>query len=122
DAGRRLLALGAEAVTVCFLHSWANPAHEQRAAEILRGLDAGWTVNASSDLLSEYYEFERFSTATVHSFVQPMVKTYIDALKADLARGGYGRDVLFVQSNGGIMSSQSAASRPANLALSGPSA
>lgn len=121
-AGRRLLRMGADAVTVCFLHSYANPEHERRAAEILRGLDADWIVNASSDLLPEYYEFERFSTASVHTFVQPMVKRYVEALKGDLARSGYERDVLFVQSNGGIMSSRSAAEKPANLALSGPAA
>jgi len=120
--GRLLLHRGVEAVTVCFLHSYANPAHEQRAAEILRELNDTWTVNTSAEMLPEYFEFERFSSATIHTFVQPMVRKYVHELKRDLNEAGYDRDVLFVQSNGGIMSSRSAADKPANLALSGPAA
>lgn len=121
-AGRILHASGVQAVVVCFLHSYANPAHERRAKEILLAVNPDWIVNTSSDLLPEYYEFERFSTAAVHTFVQPMVQTYVGKLKDELGRAGYARDVLFVQSNGGVMSSASACERPANLALSGPAA
>jgi N-methylhydantoinase A len=121
-AGRMLRAKGADAVVVCFLHSYANPAHEQRAKEILQELDPNWLVNISSELLPEYYEFERFSTASIHTFVQPMVQKYVEKLKSELSQAGYKRDVLFVQSNGGVMSSALACQRPANLALSGPAA
>jgi N-methylhydantoinase A len=122
EAGRRLRAKGVAAVVVCFLHSYANPEHELRAKAILEEIGPDWLVNTSSELLPEYYEFERFSTAAVHTYVQPLVKTYVEALKRELVEAGYRRDVLFVQSNGGIMASRSAAERPANLALSGPAA
>jgi N-methylhydantoinase A len=121
-AGRVLKARGAEAVVVCFLHAYANPAHERRAAELLRSLDPGWLVNLSSELLPQIYEFERFSTAAIHTYLQPLVSRYVDALKARLGEAGYRNDVLFVQSSGGIMSSAFARQRPANLALSGPAA
>ncbi|MBI2527170.1 MAG: hydantoinase/oxoprolinase family protein [Candidatus Rokubacteria bacterium] len=121
-AGEVLRARGVDAVVVCFLHSYANPAHERRAGELLQALDPRWTVSLSSELLPEFYEFERFSTATVHAFLQPMVARYVGALKERLAGAGFHRDVLFVQSNGGIMSSATACQRPANLARSGPAA
>lgn len=120
--GRALKARGAEAVVVCFLHSYANPAHEERAKEILEEIVPDWVVNTSSGLLPEYYEFERFSTATIHTFLQLMVEKYAVALRDRLSDAGYTRDVMFVQSNGGIISSASACTWPANLALSGPAA
>jgi len=122
SAGRMLKARGATAVVVCFLHSYANPAHEQRAGELLRSIDPGWVVNLSSELLPQIYEQERFSTATIHTYLQPLVSSYVEALKARLLDAGYRQDVLFVQSSGGIMSSATARQRPANLALSGPAA
>lgn len=121
-AGRMLKARGAEAVVVCFLHSYANPAHELRAGELLRSLDPGWLVNLSSEMLPQIYELERFSTAAIHTYLQPLVSRYVDALKARLRDTGYRQDVLFVRSSGGIMSSATARQRPANLALSGPAA
>ena len=122
DAGRLLKARGAQAVVVCFLHSYANDAHERRAGELLRTLDAGWLINLSSELLPQMYEFERFSTAVIHTYLQPLVSSYVDRLKSRLGEAGYRHDVLFVQSSGGIMSSATARQRPANLALSGPAA
>ena len=87
-AQRRPHAEGArrEAVVVCFLHSYANPAHEQRAGELLRSIDPGWIVNLSSELLPQIYELERFSTATIHTYLQPLVSGYVEALKAPPAR------------------------------------
>jgi N-methylhydantoinase A len=121
-AARMLKARGAEAVVVCFLHAYANPAHEQRAAALLREFDPHWLVNQSAELLPQIYEQERFSTAAIHTYLQPLVSRYVDALKSRLADAGYRNDVLFVQSSGGIMSSATARQRPANLALSGPAA
>jgi len=121
-AARVLKARGAEAVVVCFLHSYANPAHEQRAGELLRGFDPDWLVNLSCEMLPQIHEMERFSTATIHTYLQPLVSRYVDSLKHKLGQAGYPHDVLFVQSSGGIMSSATARQRPANLALSGPAA
>jgi N-methylhydantoinase A len=121
-AAATLKARGAEAVVVCFLHSYANPAHERRAGKLLRNFDSNWLVNLSSELLPQIYELERFSTATIHTYLQPLVSRYVDSLKQRLSDAGYCNDVLFVQSSGGIMSSATARQRPANLALSGPAA
>ncbi len=121
-AGEVLQRAGVEAVVVCFLHSYANPAHERRARELLHQLAPDWVVTLSSDLLPEFFEFERLSSTTLHTYLQPMVARYVDALKGKLAAVGYRRDVLFVQSNGGIMSSATARQRPANLVRSGPAA
>ena len=121
-AADALDAEGIDTVVVCFLHSYANAAHERRTKELLLARHPDWLVNLSSDLLPELYEFERTSTATIHTYVQRMVTRYVDALKQRLETAGYRNDVLFVQSNGGIMSSAAAAARPANLALSGPAA
>jgi len=122
EAAEILRAKGVEAVVVCFLHSYANPVHERRAKEVLQGFHPGWLITLSAELLPELYEFERLSTAAVHTYLQPMVARYVGALKQRLAEGGFRRDVLFVQSNGGIMSSATACQRPANLARSGPAA
>lgn len=120
--GKILLEQGVEAVVIGFLHSYANPTHEHLAKTILQEINPNWIVNTSSDLLPEYFEFERFSTAAIHTFLQPMVQRYVKDLKIELESAGYKRDVLFVQSNGGIMSSSTACDRPAHLALSGPAA
>ena len=122
QAARVLKERGAEAIVVCFLHSYANPQHERRAGELLRAMDERWIVNLSSELLPQIYELERFSSATIHTYLQPLVSRYIEALRQRLQDAGYKQDVLFVQSSGGVMSSATARQRPANLALSGPAA
>ncbi|NML45710.1 hydantoinase/oxoprolinase family protein [Ramlibacter sp. G-1-2-2] len=122
QAARVLRARGAEAIVVCFLHSYANPAHERRARDLLREAEPDCIVNLSSDLLPQIYELERFSTAAIHTYLQPLVSRYVDALRQRLSAAGYRQDVLFVQSSGGVMSSATARQRPANLALSGPAA
>lgn len=119
--GEQLVALGAQVVVVSFLHSYANAKHELRAAEILRSLD-DWMVVGSAEVSPQFYEFERTSTATLHAFVQPIVDEYIEKLTDRLAQRGYVGDILFVQSSGGLMTSEVARSRPANLAVSGPAA
>ncbi len=127
EAGVRSVALklvqkGVQAIVIGFLHSYANPAHERRAAEIVRDACPDVVVNLSSELSPQMFEFERFSTAVIHTYLQPEVSNYVTAMKARLQENGYKNDVLFVQSSGGIMSSAMAKQRPANLALSGPAA
>ena len=67
-----------DTVAVCFLHSYANPSHEQQAAELLRG--AGFFVSLSSEVSAEYGEFERFSTAVINAFAMPAVGNYFGGL------------------------------------------
>ena len=111
---RRLKARGAESVAVCFLHSYANPDHERRAAEVLR--KAGFLVSASSRVLPEYREYERASTTCVNAYVSPLMSRYLAGLtrKAGLAR------LRVMQSNGGIISGRTAGEEAVRTILSGP--
>ncbi|MFP5378789.1 MAG: hydantoinase/oxoprolinase N-terminal domain-containing protein, partial [Vicinamibacteria bacterium] len=73
---------GVDAVAVCLLHSYVNPAHEQRVAARLA--EAGFVVSASHAVLPEYREFERWSTTVVNAYVTPLMARYLSALEAEL--------------------------------------
>lgn len=110
----RLRRAKVTAVAVGFLHSYANPAHEKRAAAILR--KAGFLVSASHEVLDEYREYERFSTTTVNAYVAPVVGSYLRRL----ARGVGGERLAVMQSSGGIVSWRASARSPVRTVLSGP--
>ena len=120
DAARKLLAAGCEAVVIHFLHSYINPAHERRAAEIVRGLWPNAYVTAGHAILSEYREFERGVTAAVNASVQPVLDRYLSRLRTELKAKGYDRDLLVMQGNGGTISSALIAEAAVNTVMSGP--
>ena len=120
DATRRLLAAGCEAVVIHFLHSYINPAHERRAAEIVRGLWPNDYVTAGHVILSEYREYERGVTAAVNASVQPVLDRYLSRLRNELKAKGFDRDLLVMQGNGGTISSQLIAEAAVNTVMSGP--
>jgi N-methylhydantoinase A len=120
EAAKQLLALGCEAVVIHFLHSYINPAHERRAAEIVRGLWPNAYVTAGHSILSEYREFERGVTAAVNASVQPVLDRYLSSLRTELAAKGFNRDILVMQGNGGTISSQLIARAAVNTVMSGP--
>ncbi len=120
DAARKLLALGCEAVVVHFLHSYINPTHERRAAEIVRGLWPNAYVTAGHAILSEYREYERGVTAAVNASVQPVLDRYLTRLRTELSAKGFSRDLLVMQGNGGTISSQLIAHAAVNTVMSGP--
>jgi N-methylhydantoinase A len=120
DAARKLLALGCEAVVIHFLHSYVNPAHERRAAEIVRGLWPNAYVTAGHAILSEYREYERGVTAAVNASVQPVLDRYLSRLRQELAGRGFDRDILVMQGNGGTISSRLIAHTAVNTVMSGP--
>jgi len=120
EAAKKLLGLGCEAVVVHFLHSYINPAHERRAAEIVRGLWPNPYVTAGHAILSEYREFERGVTAAVNASVQPVLVRYLERLRAELAAKGFDRDILVMQGNGGTISSRLIAQAAVNTVMSGP--
>lgn len=111
-----------ECVVVAFLHSYANTAHEQRAAEILRAANPDWEIVLSSDVVREYYEFERTSTAAVQGYLQPLVSRYVRNLTAKLAELQFSRQTLVMQSNGGLVPLRQLSTRAANIVRSGPAA
>ena len=116
----RLAADRVEAVAICFLHSYANPAHERRAAEIVRAALPDLPISLSSDVLPEYREFDRFSTTALNAYVRPRVAGYLDSLAADLARSGITAPLRVMGSNGGTWSAPAMAATPVHSMLSGP--
>jgi N-methylhydantoinase A len=119
---RDLLARGAEAVAITFINSYANGHNERAAAEALKAVWPNDYVNVSSEILPEIREFERTSTTVLNAYLQPVVADYLDRLEADLAAQGFAGQLLIVQSNGGVMTIETAKSRPVRTALSGPAA
>lgn len=120
EAAKALLSAGCEAVVIHFLHSYINPAHERRAAEIVRGLWPNAYVTAGHAILSEYREYERGVTAAVNASVQPVLDRYLSRLRTELNAKGYDRNLLVMQGNGGTISSQLIAEAAVNTVMSGP--
>ncbi len=113
---------GCEALLIAFLHSYANPEHERRAAEIAAGLWGSPYITRSSDILAEFRETERFGTAAINAYIQPRIHRYVSRLKTELREHGVPRDLVIMQANGGIMSAEAACERSVATVLSGPAA
>jgi N-methylhydantoinase A len=96
------LERGADSIVIHFLHSYINPAHENRAAEIVRRVWPNPYVTVGHTLLSEYREYERGVTATVNAAIQPVLHRYIERLARELAARGF-RAELLVMGNGGTV-------------------
>ncbi len=122
DAARRLLADGAEALCIVFLNSYANPANERAALAAVRAVWPNPHLAISSDILPEIREFERTSTTALNAVLQPVVGAYLGALDATIRTRGFTGEFLIVQSNGGVMSVETAQRLPVRTALSGPAA
>ena len=105
---------GVESVAVCLLHSYANPAHEQKIGQILR--EAGFSTSLSSEILPEYREYERAATTVVNAYVSPLMKQYLEMLSAALGN----TQLRIFQSNGGSISAEEASSQAVRTVLSGP--
>ena len=119
-AVQALIAKGCEALVVHFLHSYINPAHELRALEIARDLWPNAYLTAGHLILSEYREYERGTTACVNAAVQPILARYIERLRSELRSGGFDKDLLVMQGNGGTVSSAIVAEHAVNTVMSGP--
>jgi len=115
DAKRK----GAEAIAICFLHSYRNPAHEQRAAEIASGF-SDWFVTSSHELSREYREYERTSTVVLNAFVGPKVSRYVADLEKLLAGRGFHGMFFLMESNGGVADATTVKRLPVLLMESGP--
>ncbi len=115
-----LIEAGCEALVIHFLHAYANPDHEARAARIAAELWPNGYITTGHGLLSETREFERGVTAAVNASVQPLLERYVAALRAALAERGYGGDMLVMNGNGGMVSSRLVAREAAKTVMSGP--
>jgi N-methylhydantoinase A len=113
---------GVEVVAVCLLHSYANPRHEAVVEEVLAENAPDRTVVLSSDVLPEYREFERMSTTVINAYVQPIMAEYLERLEERLEELDIDAPFQIMQSNGGIMTAETASEKSAHTLLSGPSA
>jgi len=112
----KLCELKVDSIAVCFLHSYAFPQHEQRAAAALRA--EGFLVSASHEVLPEYREYERWATTAVNAYVAPLMARYLGRLQEQLGDA----KLRIMQSNGGSISAARAATEAVQTILSGPAA
>ncbi|MEV4900966.1 hydantoinase B/oxoprolinase family protein [Citricoccus sp. NPDC055426] len=117
---RELKAAGVEAIAVCLLHSYLNPEHERRIGQIVTEEFPEAFLSLSSDIVPLYREYERFSTTALNAFVGPRVSRYLDRLQTEAVAMGYGKEILLMQSSGGMVPIKEAAKRPVTLMMSGP--
>src|SRR5215475_13553680 len=117
---RRLRQQGTESLAVVFLFSFVNGAHERRVREIAAEECPGLHVSLSHEVMPAAPEFERTSTTLVNAFVGPKIERYLQRLVERLRGAGYMRDLLVMQSNGGIMTPEYIVHRPVTTLSSGP--
>ena len=113
---------GVEAIAIFFINAYANHSNEIAALNAVRGVWPDARVNISSAILPEIREFERASTTSLNAYLQPVVGEYLEQIETRLQADAFRGDVLIVQSNGGVMSAETARDTPIRTALSGPAA
>jgi N-methylhydantoinase A/oxoprolinase/acetone carboxylase beta subunit len=109
-----------EAVAVCFLHSYLDPAHEKRVAKLLEEQFPGPFVSLRHEVCPEYREYEAFNTVVVNAYVGPIMGEYLARLSRRLGDEGVEGDVLFMTSSGGVEPTETVSRRPVSMLLSGP--
>src|SRR5579875_1080438 len=110
-----------ESIAVSYLHSYKNPSHEKRTDKIISQLYPDVTVSISSDVVSEYREYERTSTTVLDAYVKPIVEKYLKKLERMLASRGFNGTLLIMRSDGGVMTASAASRSPISTVQSGPS-
>lgn len=121
-AAETLRDAGIDAVTVCFLHAYCNPAHEQRAKAIVREVLPNAYLSISSEVLPEFREYERLSTTVLNAAVGPRTARYLDRFLERVRELGVAQEPFTIHSNGGLMSAASVRQFPVRTCLSGPAA
>ncbi|MEH6590969.1 MAG: hydantoinase/oxoprolinase family protein [Halioglobus sp.] len=110
-----------EALTICFINAYINPAHEQRAREVASEIFTDTPISISSDVVPEMQEYERTETTVVNSYVRPEVATYVKNMQAALEeKMGADTQLSILRSDGGLASARASAESPVNLLMSGP--
>jgi len=119
-AAGKLAADGIEAIAVCFLHAYRNPAHERAAGEAIRALLPDVAVSLSSDVVAELWEYQRLVTTCANAFVQPLMNNYVRRLERELWQRGFRGALYLMHSAGGLVSPETARAFPIRLLESGP--
>jgi N-methylhydantoinase A len=124
DDVRRAIAClrgsGVEAISICFLHAYANPAHENHAKALIQELWPEVYVCTSCDVLAEFREFERFATATVNASLMPIMDRYLERFEQGVHELGIHNGPRVMQSNGGAVAPATVRQLPVNTFFSGP--
>jgi N-methylhydantoinase A len=115
-----LAEAGIESVAICFLHAYANDAHERRAEAILRERLPDLWITRSSEVCPEIREYERMSTTAANAYVQPLMAGYLRQLEQALGDRGLGCPFLLMMSSGGVTTVDTAVAQPVRLIESGP--
>ncbi len=109
-----------QAIAVCYLHSYKNPAHEERTAEIIRAEWPALSVSISSAIVREYREYERTSTTVANAYIQPIFRRYIGSLESTLGEQGFSGSFYITRSGGGALLARDASAVPVHTIFSGP--
>ncbi|MBB3594908.1 N-methylhydantoinase A [Rhizobium sp. BK529] len=121
-AAARMVQGGIRAVAICFLHSYQNPMHEDRVRAIIEDMAPGLLVLTSSELLPQFREYERASTAAMSAYISPIMSHYVDKLTEQLEDRGFGGSLFITQSNGGVLPANAIRREVVRTLLSGPAA
>jgi N-methylhydantoinase A len=111
---------GVQAVAICFLHSYADPAHEKAALAELKKLWPDVSAVSSHQITREWREYERTNTAVLSAYVQPIAERYLARLKDGLAERGFAGSPYIMQSNCGVDSLEAVSKIPITMVESGP--
>ena len=111
-----------KSLSICLLHSYANPTHEQALARMAREEFPGLAVSLSSEVCPEWREFERFSTTTINAYTQPMFDEYLGRLEIGLKNSGFIGQFFVMSSSGGTLTPETARRFPVRVIESGPAA
>jgi len=122
DAARAIADQGITAIAVVFIHCYANPAHEQRAAEIIAAVHPTARVSLSSDVLPVFREYERAMTTVLNVYVMPAISSYVGQLEQRLTDQDIAAPLLLMKSSGGVTSARTVRRTPVETVLSGPAA
>ena len=117
-----LQAEGVQSVAVCLLHSYLNPAHEERVGEILREVFPSHAVSLSSEIAPDFREYFRASTTVINAGIRPVVGSYLQRIESRLRQEGVSASLLLMQSSGGVYTFAAGAERPVFMVESGPAA
>lgn len=119
-AAERLSAAGVQAIAICFINSYRNPAHEQRAEAIIRSAFPQMLLTSSYAVLPEMKEYERTSTTVVNAYLLAAMRSYLSRLEKGLRKIGILAPVLVMTSNGGVIPAAAASEKPVLVVASGP--
>lgn len=120
EAVQKLADAGCESLVIHFLHAYANPIHELRAASLALKIWPTPYITCGHALLSESREFERGVTAAVNASVQPLLERYVARLAGELRGRGYQRDLLVMNGNGGMVAAEHVSREAVKTVMSGP--